>query len=137
MTNEELIDAGQAAQNRNLPAYAKRLIGDLVVALDRQARYAEGTRVRAAKEIDEIRALLTDGPADADTFASLPRTMVGDDETEDRPIGTGVTVEYRAPGLTPGEGFEVSLKDGRLHVRGIARMAVVPQGPHSFWIEAR
>lgn len=136
-TPEELIEAGQAAQNRPLPEYAKRLIGDLVVALDRQVRYAEGVRARAAEEVDEIRALLARGPQDADTFVSVPRTNVGDDETEDRPVGRGVAVEFRTPGLMPGEGFVVRLVDGRLRIDGMSRMAVVPESTTSLWIEER
>lgn len=137
MAASELIKAGQAAQNRPLPTYAKQLIGDLTVALDRQIRYTEAIKIKAAEEVDEVRAILAGDPEGADTFASMPRTTVGYDETEDRPIGTGITIEYRAPDMGPGEGFEVSLKDGRLHVRGINTLAVVPVHSSELWIEVK
>lgn len=139
LTNQQLIQEATAAQSRSLPAYAKELISDLARALDQQTRYAEGVRERAAKEVDELRVQLAAGPDDADTFVAMPSTLVGelDDDPEDRPLGTGVTVEFRAPDMGPGEGFGVSITDGRLHVCGLNHLAVVPEHATSLWIEAR
>lgn len=137
--SQQLIEKAAAVQSRSLPAYAKELIHDLARALDQQSRYAEGVRERAAKEVDELRVQLAAGPEDADTFVAMPRTLVGelDDDPEDRPLGTGVAVEYRAPDMGPGEGFGVSLVGGRLRVTGLNHLAVVPESALTLWIEAR
>jgi hypothetical protein len=138
-TIEQLISAAATAQFRSLPKYAKDLIHDLAVALRQQSRYAEGIRTRAAKEVDELRVQLAAGPEHADTFMGLPRTLVGelDDDPEDRPLGTGTVIEYRGPEDGPGEGFSVSLVDGRLSVRGLNHLAVIPSSSTSLYIEKR
>jgi hypothetical protein len=133
---QQLIEESRSERLQKLPMYAQELIHDLAHRLDAEHRYAQSTCERAEKEVDAIRKLLAEGPEDSDTFVSLPHSLLDSGDFEERPLGQGVTVEFRAPGLTPGEGFDVKLKDGRLIVSGIARLAVAPESSYTLEIRA-
>jgi hypothetical protein len=133
---ETLLTDARDDRLRRLPNYAQDLIAELAARLDQETRYARAVKERAAKEVDELRAQLTKGPEDADTFMDLPYSRVGDVEGQ-RPLGKGVNIEFRAPGLTEGEGFEVKLtEEGHLKIGGITRLAVVPEYPNQITVKA-
>ena len=134
MTSEQLHKAVEDPRLARQPAWVQQLI----VMLDLRLRYEEGSRQRteqkAAEEVEAARALLNEGPADSDTFLWLPASAVSDsgwsenDDAENvRPLGQGVTVEFRAPGMDAGCGYEVSMQGGRLQVRGINQLTVRPE----------
>jgi len=142
-TPEQLIKRAEEAQSRNLPAYAKNLIHDLAHRLELAEREVRGTRERAAKEVDELRTQLSAGPADADTFVSMPRTVLADEtyETTQRPLGRGVRIEFRRPEQEEGEGIKVHMEDEHglegLVVHSMARLAVYPVDAYTLKIVER
>lgn len=137
-STEKLIEESHDPRLQKLPLYARELIGRLARRLQTDAASAQWTKVRAEKEVDEIRTLLADGPEGSDTFVEMPRTMLSTlDEDGQRPLGTGVSVEFRPQGAGPGEGFEVRLESGSLVISGVNRIAVIPRDSHSVTIEAR
>jgi hypothetical protein len=136
-SSEQLIQAAGNYRIRSQPKWVQELVHDLAHRLEAEHKYTQDVRERAAKEVDEARALLT-GPEGSDTFVTLPRTLVGDDETEERPLGRGASIEFRDPGWEPGEGTRVSrFADGSLLVKGYSDLAVVPLSSSSFRIETR
>lgn len=137
-TVEQIIEAAEAAQSRALPEYAKKLIGDLAHRLALEARAAEGARQTAEREVSEARALLTSGPEDSDTYVYLPRARYSTEDDEQRPLGKGVSIEFRQPEEMPGEGISVKREeDGTLHVHSVSHLAVLPVGPMYIKIETR
>jgi hypothetical protein len=135
---ENLIKSANGAQVRPIPQWAKSLIYDLARALDAQIRYAEGIKNRAAGEVDEARKQLAGDLPDADTFVSMPRSVTAD-ETYDvtwRPLGAGVTVQFRGPDDDEDEGIDVKIKDGVLHVESLSRLKIVPSYGGNIEIEA-
>jgi hypothetical protein len=134
---EKLIEESRDSRLHKLPLYARELIHDLAHRLDAEHRYALATRETAAREVEEARALLAEGPEGSDTFMAMPYSRVGDDEIEERPLGKGTVIEFRDPELSPGEGIEVCLNDGSLLVRGINHLAIVPVSLTSLRIETR
>jgi hypothetical protein len=137
MTNEQLHEKAKDPRLAKQPAWVQQL----VAVLDVRLRSAEASRLRtaekAAEEVDAARALLNEGPADSDTFLWLSTSAVsdggwGDDPGKDvRPLGHGVTVEFRDADSGPAEGFEVKMKDGQLEVSGINVLYVKPQAPNT------
>lgn len=140
---QTLIEQAREAQGRNLPMYAKILISDLARRLELAEKEIRGTRERAAKEVDELRTQLSTGPQDSDTFVSMPRTLLADDtyDTTQRPLGRGVGIEFRRPGLEEGEGTRVHWEDEDglegLIVHSMARLSVIPQDAHTVKIVER
>lgn len=127
---EQLTEDAQDPRLRKQPQWVEQLVYELGRRLELEHRAAEGARTRALEEVTEARALLTgQGPADADTFMSLPRALYDDNEGDLRPLGRGTTVEFRPEGAGEGEGFEAKLKDGELIVGGVNALAVVPVYP--------
>jgi len=124
----DLLKAAKDAEAKHLPKWVRELIGDLAHQLEAQKRYADSVRQRADEEVNEARKLAAEGPEGSDTFLSLPRALLGDeDDNDEKPLGKGVTVEFREETDNPGEGFGVRLtSDGHLHVSGINRLAIVP-----------
>jgi hypothetical protein len=135
LTVEKLIEESRSERLQRLPQYAQELIHDLAHRLDAEHRYAQSIRERAEKEVDEVRKLAAEGPEDSDTFVSLPHSVLDSGDFEERPLGQGVTVEFRAPGLEPGEGFDVKMTDGHLVVSGVNRLGIVPV--HASQVEIR
>jgi hypothetical protein len=122
-----------------LPKYAQSLIRDLARRLQLTEAEVEGARKRYAAELDTVRAELAGGPADADTYVEMPKSIMADEtrETTRRPLGKGVTVEFRAEGNEEGEGFEVYIKDETLHVESVSRLCMIPSFGGNIEIEAR
>lgn len=136
-TTQLILDANDPRLERQ-PQYVRQLIAELAYRLNLEAKAAEGARRRAEKEVDEARKIAAEGPENSDTFLSMPRSFsTFSEEYEQKPLGTGVNIEFRAPGLTEGEGFQVSMEDGKIKVSGMSRLAVVPQDAYSITIEAR
>jgi hypothetical protein len=92
---------------------------------------------RAVEEVTEARKLLTEGPADSDTYLDLPCALYTDAEDEQRPLGKGATIEFRGPGDEPGEGISVKWEKDHLKISGLNRLAVVPINTTTVHIEAR
>lgn len=137
-TVDELVTASQDERLRRQPAYVQNLIHDLASRMVLEHRAAEGARRRAEKEVDEARKIAAEGPENSDTFLSMPRSFsTFSEDFDQKPLGTGVNIEFRAPGLTEGEGFQVHMDDGKLKISGMSRLAVVPQDAYSITIEAR
>lgn len=137
-TTEELIREAQEAQRRPMAKWTSQLIADLTYRLDLEARSARGAKARAAKEVEEARALLAEGPAGSDTFLDLPRALYTDQEDEQRPLGKGASIEFRDLADGPGEGVTVKrLEDGTLRVSGLNHLAVVPVNTTTVHIETR
>jgi hypothetical protein len=133
----EVLKSARDDRVRRLPVWAQILVDNLAVHLDRQTRYAEATARRAELETDAARKLLNEGPENSDTFLSLAgvlSTGYSEDENDDRPLGSGVRIEFRLPGDGPGEGFEVRLKDGSLEISGLNVLAVAPVDSHTLKI---
>lgn len=138
LTVEQLIQESQDPRLHKLPNYARELIHLLATRLKQEASYAQAVKERAEKEVDELRVLLADGPTGSDTFMDMPRTTVAGYEDDQRPLGTGTTIEFRAPSDGPGEGVIVSRQeDGRIRVHGINHLAVIPVGAAHVFIETR
>lgn len=137
MTVEQLIEESRDERLQRLPMYARTLIHDLAARLDMEHRHAASVKERAEKEVEEARALLTQGPEDSDTFVDLPHSTIAGytDEPEQRPLGKGVSVEFRRPGGDVGEGFSVRLKDGQLHISSTSYLAVLPQNHSAIVID--
>jgi hypothetical protein len=134
---EQLIAESRDPRLQKLPMYARDLIHDLAHRMEAEAIARQAVMDRAAKEVDEIRTLLSKGPEDSDTFMAIPRTVIGDDEIEEKPLGQGTVIEFRQPDMETGEGFEVSLNDGSLLVQGINHLTVIPVSLTSLRIETR
>lgn len=138
----ELIEASRDPRLDRLPKYACDLIQTLAGRLASEARYAESAQRQAEKEVAEARTALLTGPEDSDTFLHVERSITlgyteGLEESY-RPLGKGVTVEFRRPGDEPGEGFEVRLTgDGDLEISGMHYLAVVPVNHSTIRIEPR
>jgi hypothetical protein len=132
----------QAAEDPRLPKQAKwvqGLIYGLASRLELEIRSAEGVRQRAEREVSEARSLLTEGPADSDTFMDLARSLADTyDDVPQRPLGKGVNIEFRTDGMQTGEGVNVKLmEDGTLHVHGLGHLAVIPVNHSYLKIETR
>lgn len=123
-TVDELIEAAKSDRVAKLPKHAQELIADLARRLDLEHRTADGAVKRARQEVETARALAAEGPADSDTFLDLPRALYTDEEDEQKPLGRGVTVEFRSAGDVVGEGYGVKIENGELVVSGINRLAV-------------
>jgi hypothetical protein len=136
---EQLIQESRDPRLQKLPLYARQLIFDLARRMELEKISADAIRDRAGKEVDEVRKIAAEGPEDSDTFMDLPHSQVAGylEEAEQRPLGKGVNIEFRPEGAEVGEGFDVKLKDGRLHVSGVNHLAVIPGGPMSIVIETR
>jgi hypothetical protein len=137
-SSRDLIQAARHAQARPVPKWAKELIHDLASRLRATEAELERVQETATREVTEARALLT-GPEDSDTFMNLPRSLMSAAEDgEQRPLGKGVTVEFRTAGEEPGEGTLVSLGvDQTIHVHGLNHLVVVPVNPTYIQIERR
>jgi hypothetical protein len=130
LSTKQLIEEAQDERLRHLPLYARKLIHDLAVRLGQEAAYSKSAREKAEQQVDAARKLLNEGPADSNTFLSLGNVMgsnYGEDGREDeRPLGSGPSIEFRDPSLMPGEGFSVRMKNGRLEISGINVLAITP-----------
>lgn len=136
---EQLIEESRDPRLDRLPLYARQLIRDLARRLDTEYRRADSIAARAEQEVAEARALLAGGPEGSDTFVDLPRSRFeghGDDDLQ-RPLGTGVPVEFREPDEMPGEGITVTRQDGVLHLNGCNLLAVIPVNLSYVKIERR
>jgi len=142
-TQGVLADAQEAQAGRlnGQPLWVRSLVHDLVLQLTYEAGRAERAGARADSAVQEANALLSKGPADSDTFVSIPRELSvyeDGDEANERPLGRSVVVEFRREGLLPGEGFTVRLgQDGVLEVSNCGPLAVLPSHPSAVRIEAR
>jgi hypothetical protein len=136
-TTQEIIREAQEAQSRPIAKWLSQLIADMTYRLGLEHRRAEGAMKRAVEEVTEARRLLTEGPADSDTFLDLPRALYTDAEDEQRPLGKGATIEFRGPGDEPGEGISVKWEKDHLKISGLNRLAVVPINTTTVHIEAR
>lgn len=134
---EKLIEESRSHRLYNQPVWVRQLVHDLAHRLDSEHRYAQDVKETAAREVEQARALLAEGPEDSDTFMAMPYSHVSDDEVEERPLGKGTVIEFRQPDMDPGEGMEVCLNDGSLLVRGVNHLAVVPVSLTSLRIETR
>lgn len=141
---QEVLKAAQTAQEGRLksqPVWVRELVADLVLRLTYEARRASDAEGLADSAVQEANTLLSRGPADSDTFVSIPRELSvheDGDEANERPLGRGVCVEFRREGLLPGEGFSVRLRDGALEVSNCGPLAVLlPSHPSAVRIEAR
>lgn len=137
-TVEQLGSAANDPRLAKQPRWVQELVYDLVLQMKAGHRRAAIAAETAEKEVTEARLLLASGPADSDTYVDLPRSAsVYEEDTAQRPLGKGATVEFRDPGAEPGEGLSVKWEDGALTVRGCGPLAVVPQHPCRIKIEAR
>lgn len=136
LTVDQLIEESRDPRLQRLPQYAQTLIWDLAHRLAAEHAAAEGARATAEKEVTQARALLTEGPADSDTFMDLPRAQY-DYSEEQRPLGKGTNIEFRAPELESGEGVSVKWQGDHLLVNGINHLAVVPVNSTTIKIEVR
>lgn len=136
MSVDRLLEEAKQARLQRLPQYAQELIFDLARSLEREHRAASDIQERAEKEVTEARALLTSGPEDSDTFASLPSSLYTMEEDEERPLGKGTSIEFRAPdNHLPGNGISVARRDnGDLEIRSMAQVAVIPLSTHNLLI---
>lgn len=136
---EQLIEESRTDRLHSQPLWVRTLVHELARSLEREHVSAERARSQAEREVDAARALLTEGPAGSDTFMDLPRTLAGSvtDEYEQRPLGTGVSIEFRRPEDGPGEGIDVKFENGRLRVGGLNHLAVVPVDARTIYIETR
>lgn len=107
-----------------MPRWVYDLVQDLAKAVRSEQSSREWHEKKASKELEEARKLLNAGPADSDTFMALPSSMVSDFDDEDadyRPLGNGVTVEFRPQWRenerpSAGDGFRVRLRGTGLQV---------------------
>lgn len=129
LSTEQLLKDAQDPRLNKQPVWVQELVYELATRLKRSDLALEGARSKAAAELDAVRQQLASGPADSDTYVEMPKSIMSDETREitRRPVGKGVTVEFRRPGETEGEGFEVRLNpDGRLRVDCMSLMAVCP-----------
>lgn len=138
LTVEQLLQEARDVRTRPLPAYAQNLIFDLAKRLELEAKAAAGARETAEREVAEARTLLTEGPADSDTYLDLPGALYATEDAEQRPLGKGASVEFRKPEELPGEGISVKRgTDGSLRISGLNHLAVIPVNPTTLKIETR
>ena len=127
---DQLSEASKDPRLAKLPMYAQILIRDLAVRMRMEASHARNVEEKADRETEAARRLLNEGPADADTFLSLdgvlPNSLSEDGREDERPLGKGCGIEFRAPGSLPGEGFVVWMTNGRLNISGMNPLAVLP-----------
>ena len=137
-TVDQLIEQSRDPRLRRQPVYVQNLIHELAHRLEAEHAYAQAVIKRAESEVDEARKIAAEGPEDSDTFLSLPGSLLSSaDDYEQKSLGTGAKVEFRAPGLRPGEGFQVRMKNGHLKITGMSSMAVIPQDRYTIVIEER
>jgi len=128
-TTEKLLIKAKDARLLNQPKWVQELVHDLARQAERSEAAEQRMSERLEKEMDAARALLNEGPKDSDTFLFLSSELVNTtDEDEDayRPLGSGVTVEFRQPGDMAAEGYAVRLNEKGLWVSGLNALAVLP-----------
>lgn len=137
MRTERLLAQAKEDRLKKLPQYAQKLISELAYQLSLEAKSAEGARARAEREVFEARAIAAQGPENSDTFLELPRSLSSYEDEAQKPLGTGVAVEFRDPELTSGEGTFVRREGDKIKVSSMSRLAVIPEDAHTLWIEER
>lgn len=137
-TTEDLVRLATDPRLKSQPRWVQKLISDLAARMISAEKEVIRVKERAAKEVDEARTLLAQGPEGSDTFMDLPYSQVdsGTDDFEQRPLGTGVNIEFRGPGDEPGEGISARWRGGQLEIHGINTLAVLPVGTSRVNIKA-
>lgn len=126
---EKLLIKAKDARLLRQPKWVRDLVHELAWQIQISEAAEEGMRGRLETEMAAARALLNEGPKDSDTFLFLSNELADTSDEENdsyRPLGTGVTVEFRRPGDGPAEGFSVRLTEKGLVISGINKLAVVP-----------
>jgi hypothetical protein len=130
MTTEQLIEEAGSRRTDNLPLWARYLLLDLAKRLRSLSAETERLREDTAKELEAARALLNEGPADSDTFLSLASGLTTDYDSDDnsdfRPLGKGVRIEFRIPDSEAYEGVTARMTDGSLEVSSLSSLTVRP-----------
>jgi hypothetical protein len=125
---DSLIESARDSRLERQPQYVQELIHRMALRLEVEHKYAEAMRRETDAEIAAARALLTDGPADSNTYLSLGGVLRADedDDGNSRPLGRDVFVEFRPEGAEVGEGFAVRMVDGKLEISGPGRFVIEP-----------
>lgn len=139
LSAKQWLEEAETPRLHTQPLWVRELVRGLANQLRMAHASEQRTAEKAAQEVEHARALLAEGPADSDTFLNLPHSAVADvgwDDVSVRPLGRGVTVEFRDTSGIPGDGFEVSLADGRLTITGINHLDVRPVDPTTLTVGA-
>lgn len=135
---ESSVNLIRAARSPELigryPKRIQNLIHDLAYRLELAETAREVEQERSEKALSQANDLLRQGPADANTFLSLPGDL-DDEEGSGRPLGRDVTVEFRREGDLPACGFNVKLADGALIVSALGRVSILPVSSDTLRIE--
>jgi hypothetical protein len=135
---ERLLEEARNPRLERLPLYARELIEDLARRMAIEAAHAESVTERAEKAAEEATALLTQGPAGSDTFMDLPRDLIKyEEEIDQRPLGTGVNIEFRQESDLPGEGICATWEADGLKIHGPNPLTVIPVDSCTVRIETR